>query len=43
MHEDKRARPDHAIQDFLAERWSPYGFDPRPLPAADLRLSLIHI
>jgi nitroreductase len=37
MHEDKRARPDHAIQDFLAERWSPYGFDPRPLPAADLR------
>ena len=37
MNDAKRARPDHPIQDFLAERWSPYGYDPRPLPAADLR------
>ncbi len=30
----KRANPDHPILDVLAERWSPYGFDPRPVPAA---------
>ena len=33
----KRARPDHPIEDVLAERWSPYAFDPRPLPADVLR------
>lgn len=33
----KHARPDHPIAAVLAERYSPYGYDPRPLPAADLR------
>lgn len=37
MSDIKRARPDHAIADILATRYSPYGYDPRPLPAADLR------
>jgi nitroreductase len=34
---NRRAPTDHPLHDLLAERWSPYGFDPRPLPAADLR------
>lgn len=33
----RRAPTDHPIHDLLAARWSPYGYDPRPLPAADLR------
>lgn len=37
MNDAKRARPDHPIQDVVAHRWSPYGYDPRPVPAADLR------
>jgi nitroreductase len=32
----KRANPDHPILDVVAERWSPYGYDPRPMPATDL-------
>lgn len=29
---------DHAVQDFIAERWSPYAFDPRrEVDASDLR------
>jgi len=34
---EKKAATDHPIQEFLAERWSPYGFDPRPVAEADLR------
>ncbi|MFN2369890.1 MAG: nitroreductase family protein [Candidatus Krumholzibacteriia bacterium] len=34
---NKTARTDHPIAPVLAERHSPYAFDPRPLPAADLR------
>ncbi len=30
------APADHPIHPLLAERWSPYAFDPRPVPAADL-------
>ena len=32
----KSAVTDHPIQQVLAERWSPYGFDARPVSAADL-------
>jgi len=33
---DKKASPDHPIHDLLAARWSPYAFDDRPIPDADL-------
>jgi len=33
----KRANPDHPILDIVAQRWSPYGYDPRPMPTADLK------
>ena len=32
----KKASPDYPIQEFLADRWSPYGFTDRPVPEADL-------
>ena len=34
---DKKAVTDYPIQQVLAERWSPYGFDGRPVAEADLR------
>lgn len=33
---DKRASTDYPIHALLAERWSPYTFDNRPVPEADL-------
>lgn len=33
----KNAATDHPILKLLAERWSPYGFEDRPVPEADLR------
>ena len=30
----KNAATDHPILKLLAERWSPYGFDDRPVPEA---------
>lgn len=33
----KNAATDHPILKLLAERWSPYGFEERPVPEADLR------
>jgi nitroreductase len=33
----KRANSEYPIQDFVAERWSPYGFSDRTVPEADLR------
>jgi nitroreductase len=33
----KKATTDHPILPALAERWSPYGFDDRPVADADLR------
>src|SRR5262245_60470865 len=36
MH-DKRAATDSPIQELLATRWSPYAFQDRPVPQADLR------
>jgi len=33
----KEATTDHPILQVLGERWSPYGFDDRPVSAADLR------
>ena len=33
----KNAATDHPILKLLVERWSPYGFDDRPVPEADLR------
>jgi nitroreductase len=33
----KQAAPDHPILKLLAERWSPYGFEDRPVPEAGLR------
>ena len=34
---DMRARTDHPVLDAIANRWSPYAYDPRSVPAADLR------
>ena len=33
----KHATPDHPIHNLIAERWSPYGFDSRPVSEDDLR------
>ena len=33
----KKAATDHPIHQLLIDRWSPYGFDSRPVPPADLR------
>ena len=33
----KKAATDHPILKLLAERWSPYGFEGRPVAEADLR------
>ena len=33
----KKAATDHPIQQVLAKRWSPYGFEDRPVSEADLR------
>ena len=33
----KQAATDHPILGLLAERWSPYGFEARPVSEADLR------
>jgi len=32
----KHAKPEHPIQDFVAKRWSPYGFADRDVSEADL-------
>jgi len=32
----KLAKPDHAILPVIAERWSPYAYDPRPVERAKL-------
>jgi nitroreductase len=36
MNDPKKARPDHPIDDLIANRWSPYVFDERPVPDKDL-------
>lgn len=33
----KEASPDYPIHELLAKRWSPYGFQNRPVAEADLR------
>ncbi len=33
----KQAKPDYPINELLARRWSPYGLEPKPMPAAELR------
>jgi len=33
----KRASPDYPVHDLIITRWSPYGFDDRPVPDSDLR------
>ncbi len=33
----KDAKTDHPIHPAIAERWSPYAFDARPVPESDLR------
>src|SRR5262245_36853061 len=37
MSHFKHAKPDHAIQELLTRRWSPYAFADRPVSAADLK------
>lgn len=37
MNLDKRATPDHPIQELIAVRWSPYAFADRPVSEDDLR------
>lgn len=32
----KQAHPDHPIHELIANRWSPYGYDERPVSDADL-------
>ena len=34
---DMTARTDHPVLDAVAARWSPYAYDTRPVPDADLR------
>ena len=34
---DKKASTDYPIHDLLADRWSPYGFEDRPVAQTDLR------
>jgi len=34
---EKKSSTDYPIHELLAERWSPYAFDDRPVPEADLR------
>jgi nitroreductase len=34
---EKKALTNHPIHEFLAERWSPYAFQERPVTSADLR------
>ena len=34
---EKKASTDYPIHELLAERWSPYGFEDRPVEQADLR------
>ncbi len=34
---EKTATTDHPIHELLAARWSPYAFDERPVPEAELR------
>ena len=34
---EKKASTDYPIHELLAERWSPYIFEDRPVPEADLR------
>ena len=36
----RRAAPDHPIDDLLADRFSPYAYDPRPVEPAKLRSCL---
>ena len=36
MSDAKGAGPDHPIHELLAQRWSPYAFDGRPVAAEDL-------
>ncbi len=33
---DKKASTDYPIHKYLAQRWSPYAFEDRPVPKADL-------
>ena len=37
MNSQKRATPDHPIQQVIAQRWSPYAFADRPVSDEDLR------
>ena len=34
---DKKASTDYPIQELIADRWSPYGFEDRPVAQVDLR------
>ena len=34
---EKKTSTDYPIHELLAERWSPYAFDDRPVPEEDLR------
>jgi nitroreductase len=33
----KRAITDHPVHELISQRWSPYGFDSRPVPESVLR------
>jgi len=40
QHHPKHAAPDYPIHDLLADRWSPYAFEPKPISEEDLRSCL---
>ena len=37
MSHPKQAQPAHPVQELIAKRWSPYGFEDRAVSQADLR------
>ncbi len=37
MTKSKQAATDHPVHELISQRWSPYGFDSRPVPEDDLR------
>lgn len=40
LHHPKTATPDHPIHDLIANRWSPYAFDERPVEQEKLQSCL---
>jgi nitroreductase len=37
LNTDKLAQPDHPVHELITQRWSPYGYDAKPVPDQDLK------